>query len=344
MILGDCMIVAFFVILMFRHFLKEKGLLVCLLLFTVFGQFYFSHKYDAFSEKDFIFPSHPVFSYLQQNQELNRFITAGDGYIMSEMPLYYHLYSPDGVSSMYPKRYGELVTYAIYNGHNEPIPRVETRINPKPHPLFLDNSQFITRFMQIDGIKYVVVRKADLVNLPTNTNYFYENWQLEWQDNTWQVFSYKNVLPRFFWTDSFKMIPEDKQLLADLFAKNNNPQTIFLEQDPGIGVSKNGKGEVTMDEYSPNDIRMHVNADTDGLVYLSDSYASNFKTSVDGKPTQLLRANYAFRAVPVTAGNHTIEMKYEDTLFIKGCMIAAVSLLVLLSVTCVLLLKKIIRW
>jgi uncharacterized membrane protein YfhO len=49
---------------------------------------------------------------------------------------------------------------------------------------------------------------------------------------------------------------------------------------------------------------------------------------VDGKPAPLLRANYAFQAVPVPAGPHTVRVVYEDYAFRAGAGLSALTALV----------------
>ncbi len=343
MVLGNVIVVAFFIILIFRRMLREKGMLLFLILLTVAGQLYFSYKYMPFSEKNFIFPEHKIFSYLQQ-QGLSRFITSGESFIMSEIPLFYHVYSPEGVSSMYPKRYGELVHHAIFFGEKQPVPRIETRINPTPEKLFLENNTFLTRFMEIDGIKFVLVKKNSFTPPGKENKLFHENWTLAWEDPTWQIYSYNKVFPRYFWTDSFTVVVNDEELLSKIFTETQEPKNIYLEKDPGFRSGSNGEGEVRIEKYSPNQITFRVQSETDGLVYLSDSYSPNFKAYVDDVPTEILRANYAFRAVPVTKGNHMVMLRYEDKLFWIGSIVSLTFLISLLGAIIILMKRRIIVW
>jgi uncharacterized membrane protein YfhO len=48
---------------------------------------------------------------------------------------------------------------------------------------------------------------------------------------------------------------------------------------------------------------------------------------VDGQPTRLWRANYAFQALEVPAGRHQIEIVYQDKKFYTGCVISIATLL-----------------
>ncbi|MDQ3699728.1 MAG: YfhO family protein, partial [Chloroflexota bacterium] len=46
---------------------------------------------------------------------------------------------------------------------------------------------------------------------------------------------------------------------------------------------------------------------------------------VDGQPAPLLRADVLFRAVPLPAGDHTVEFRYRSLPLERGLIIAAIT-------------------
>jgi uncharacterized membrane protein YfhO len=52
---------------------------------------------------------------------------------------------------------------------------------------------------------------------------------------------------------------------------------------------------------------------------------------VDGKRTPILKADYLLRAVPVPAGRHRVEFRYESPAVRRGLLLSLVSLLVVLG-------------
>ena len=54
---------------------------------------------------------------------------------------------------------------------------------------------------------------------------------------------------------------------------------------------------------------------------MAQAYYHPWHAYVDGKPTRLWRANYAFQALEVPAGNHQIQVVYEDKAFKIGGVI-----------------------
>jgi hypothetical protein len=50
--------------------------------------------------------------------------------------------------------------------------------------------------------------------------------------------------------------------------------------------------------------------------------------AVDGKPAPIWRANYAFQALQIPAGRHTLTLVYKDSLFRAGMILAVLAGLV----------------
>jgi len=48
---------------------------------------------------------------------------------------------------------------------------------------------------------------------------------------------------------------------------------------------------------------------------------------MDGRPTSLLRDNYAFQAVQVPGGKHHVRLVYQDRAFCLGAIISGLALL-----------------
>jgi uncharacterized membrane protein YfhO len=56
---------------------------------------------------------------------------------------------------------------------------------------------------------------------------------------------------------------------------------------------------------------MRASLDTSGYLVLADTWYPGWQATVDGERVELLRANYAFRAVSLDAGDHVVEMSYR---------------------------------
>ena len=55
-----------------------------------------------------------------------------------------------------------------------------------------------------------------------------------------------------------------------------------------------------------------------GLLVLADTWYPGWSVRVDGRPAPLLRADHAFRAVALPAGEHRVEFHYQPTWLVPG--------------------------
>ena len=62
-----------------------------------------------------------------------------------------------------------------------------------------------------------------------------------------------------------------------------------------------------------------------GLLVLSETYYPAWKAYVDGRPARLYRADHLLRAVPVPAGEHAVELRYESVTLRVGITISLVT-------------------
>jgi uncharacterized membrane protein YfhO len=75
-----------------------------------------------------------------------------------------------------------------------------------------------------------------------------------------------------------------------------------------------------------NSLKGRITARTPGLVFLSVPFSVGWHATVDGKPVKILQANLGFMAVPVSAGDHAIELHYTTPGLLSGAIITFVTL------------------
>jgi hypothetical protein len=96
-------------------------------------------------------------------------------------------------------------------------------------------------------------------------------------------------------------------------------------------------GTVQLTSYRPNQMTYQVSAGQKSLVVFSDVYYGEYwKATIDGEPVDHLRANYILRALPVDAGEHTVEFNfvfkpYESGIKVSGAGSILVVLMILAS-------------
>ncbi|HVV73693.1 MAG TPA: YfhO family protein, partial [Verrucomicrobiae bacterium] len=120
------------------------------------------------------------------------------------------------------------------------------------------------------------------------------------------------------------------ETLAGLAAAGFNPRTtVFLPLEAcGLIQATNAvKAQVVASRWSPQQTDLSVHAAEPALVVLAQCFYPAWKAYVDGQPARLWRANHAFEAVEIPAGDHQLELRYEDTGFHVGLVISVVTIL-----------------
>ncbi len=76
----------------------------------------------------------------------------------------------------------------------------------------------------------------------------------------------------------------------------------------------------------PNYLKYESNNSNDGFAVFSEIYYGNgWKTFINGKETTHMRVNYTLRGMPIPAGNHIIEFKFDPDVVKTGSKIALAS-------------------
>lgn len=89
---------------------------------------------------------------------------------------------------------------------------------------------------------------------------------------------------------------------------------------------------IELKEYKPNYLKYTSNSSAEKLAVFSEIYYPiGWTATIDGKPVDILRANYVLRAMYVPAGTHTIEMKFDMPTYHTGEKISLICSIILLG-------------
>lgn len=77
----------------------------------------------------------------------------------------------------------------------------------------------------------------------------------------------------------------------------------------------------------PNCVVIEAITDAPGMLVLTDAFYPGWKASIDGKATEIYRANFHFRAVLLPPGSHTVEFTYQPSAFYAGIALFALLLI-----------------
>ncbi len=81
--------------------------------------------------------------------------------------------------------------------------------------------------------------------------------------------------------------------------------------------------------YAPNRLTYHSQSEGNRVAVFSEVYFPwGWTATIDGKPAEIARVNYVLRALPVPAGKHTIEFRFEPQSQVTGERISIASIII----------------
>ena len=144
------------------------------------------------------------------------------------------------------------------------------------------------------------------------------------------LFENKDVQPRAFIVQNAVFKSSDTEILNVLNNKSFNWKSSVVISGRNHAVQYPlSENNVRIVKYEPTYIKIKVNTTQHGFLVLSDSYYPGWNAYINGGRIDILRANYAFRAVELPKGENMVEFKYEPLSFYVGGLISLIALLVL---------------
>jgi hypothetical protein len=145
-------------------------------------------------------------------------------------------------------------------------------------------------------------------------------------DDRVEVLENRDALPRAWIVHSAREAPQ-KEALNSLSSGAVDPrQTALLKsRPPDIAEPDDPSADrASVTSYGADRIELKSKTGAPGLLMLSEVYYPGWKAYVDGRPVSLYSADYVLRAVPVPAGEHTVELRYESRSLRAGIAISLV--------------------
>jgi len=125
-----------------------------------------------------------------------------------------------------------------------------------------------------------------------------------------------------------------EETLRGLLAGNFEPQrVVYLSPDAKslVDITNQTTAKILSAHFAPHRVDIEVQAESESLVVVAQSYYHLWRARLNIEPTPLLRANHGFQAVAVPQGRHHITLTYEDWTFSLGAVISGITGLVCLG-------------
>lgn len=292
--------------------------------------FYSFIKFNPFVPQSFLYPQNDVLTFLQQHAGIDRYWGYGTARMESNLNSEYGLYSADGTDPLNLSWYNRFVQSA--NDGN--IARTFTRTTRSDVALApgygekdLPNNRYRLRILDLLGVRYVL----DRIDNPKDNNTFPASlFQPVFSTKDgYTIYENKNALPRIFLADHIQTYTTDAEFERIFFDPSfDTGNTVLVsakELLPAVASAK--KKDVSILSYTPDAITVRTDTDAPQMLFLSDTYDTGWKATIDGNQTQIYRTNYAFRSVSVPTGTHTIIFTYMPDTYTIGLLVSAAGLL-----------------
>jgi len=135
------------------------------------------------------------------------------------------------------------------------------------------------------------------------------------------------ALPRVFWAGAWSAAP-DAAVADPLLAAASGDRVVLAEPLADLPPSGPPEGPVAAEDVRIGDdvIEATVLAPRDGLAVVLDPFYPGWTASVDGVPAPIVRADFAFEAVPVAAGRRALRLEYRSRPLRLGAGVAIAGL------------------
>jgi hypothetical protein len=128
-------------------------------------------------------------------------------------------------------------------------------------------------------------------------------------------------------------------LLSPTFA----PSTVILENPElalGLTSPQFPDSPIAQLPNPPNQATIQLTLEQPGYLVLMDAFYPGWRATVDGQVVEIERANYAFRALALEAGEHEVVFTYRPRSLIAGTIVSSAALIALLLALAVLVWGK----
>ena len=136
-----------------------------------------------------------------------------------------------------------------------------------------------------------------------------------------QVLGMKNLhenlhfLPRAWLVDNVQNVEDQESSLAKVMDISFRPKdTAIIVDYDGPKLADLTEGQIKIESFSPNNIRIEAEIKQGALLVLSEIYYKpGWKCTIDGDETSIYQTNHVLRSVYVPSGSHIIEFYFDSS-------------------------------
>jgi hypothetical protein len=148
------------------------------------------------------------------------------------------------------------------------------------------------------------------------------------------LYRLSDPLPRAWVVSQARIITDPDDMLSELSAPTFDPTAEVLT-DWGLATDQSPISQLSpattslREDWNRRTIDLIMSQP--GYLVLAYTYYPGWRATVDGRPTEILRANYAFMALPLATGEHQVVLRYRPASLMLGAIISGLSVLAVIG-------------
>jgi hypothetical protein len=248
-----------------------------------------------------------------------RIFAMDSGSMTAEIPVWYGIRDVRGYDALHPRRVAHMLRLAT--DMDPYLSSMETL------PQRADVDLRLLGLMAVSRIVGWIDAPDELPVLHFDGEQFLPGWA------PFNIVANPHFLSRARLVGSVTVEPDDERALDAILAEDFPlATTAVLAAGTAFEHTGEAPGTALIVKDRPEFVRVNVQPTGPCHLVLADTFFPGWAAYVDGRPREILRANVAFRAVALDAGDRVVEFQYEPFWYRVGAVASALSVLLLLGV------------
>jgi hypothetical protein len=235
------------------------------------------------------------------------------GVLPADTLLPYRIRDMRHLDALYPDLYLDYVSAIWPSARSDVYTSLAESWTSFDHPL-----------MDLAAVRYVVVPRSDVAKISLRP----EKYTIGYEDNDVVVYLNRDAFARARIVHVAKQVSSDSTAQMLVGTENGGEATVYLESGqsvPDLSPCESSADEVAYELDDPDQVQLKLSTKCSGYVVLTDLYYPGWQASIDGKPSEIYRANFAFRAVKIEPGQHSVRFSYRPLTISIGFPLSAVT-------------------
>jgi hypothetical protein len=128
-----------------------------------------------------------------------------------------------------------------------------------------------------------------------------------------------------------RSVGDENAALARMSAPDFDPNREVVIEGGSAAASTAEPVAVAPDRAGPEDWHAHISLSQPGYLLQREAYYPGWRARVDGTDTPVLRADSLYRAVPLSAGEHDVEVYFDSSSFKRGALLSLAGTVVIIA-------------